>query len=198
MNSMNEIRRQATSLLHNTSSSGLIGEAERRGYVVIEFGDDNPVSVENLIDYIGVREEIKKEKGFIYNGGEKLLFLRNGLSEAERRIVLAHELGHIVLGRYGSGVEEEFAANEFAHYLLHPTNLQTIQYHINKSKRKVVLLGLLVLLLGAVGYGFWVRSGYYVTRSGTHYHRYGCTYLNSSARRVSNVEGYEPCSACIP
>jgi len=42
----------------------------------------------------------------------------------------------------------------------------------------------------------------YITKTGTHYHRYGCRYLSRSCIAITLTQaqsrGYTPCSVCKP
>lgn len=91
-------------------------------------------------------------------------------------------------------------------------------------RAKLGLAGAVVLVLGAVGYG-WSRASHvtprggsgagsaevhrqgesdplvYITRTGKKYHRAGCRYLKSSEEvTLSDAQGrgLTPCSACRP
>lgn len=119
-----------------------------KGWTIITYDIQNNSHVE-LTKKIGVYDIAKKEKAFTYynTDNKKIVFIRTGLSNNNRRLLLAHELGHIelshlsefaVLGYKPFGLiddEQEDEANEFAlEFLapicvlskLHMTNIKTI------------------------------------------------------------------------
>ena len=104
-----------------------------KGWTIITYDLQNNSHVE-LTKKIGVYDISKKEKAFTYynTDGKKIVFIRSGLSNNNRRLLLAHELGHIelshlsesaVLGYKPFGLiddEQEDEANEFAIEFLAP------------------------------------------------------------------------------
>ena len=187
------------------------------GYTVIEYGDlceDEDARI--VAESLGIREACEKTRGFTYvDSRNRLVFINNGLTEAERTYVLLHELGHILLCHsisapiFGRDVSEEHEANEFVHYVLHPSiPLRALLFC---SRHKAAACGA-IAVLAAIFLFIWRYSAhreepyigeYYATDSGTRYHLKGCFYIKGrKTHRLTKEEfesgKYEPCSVCIP
>jgi Zn-dependent peptidase ImmA (M78 family) len=130
---------------------------------------------------------------------------------------LAHEEGHIIFGHLcngacdGNAVEEEYVANEFAHYLLHPPLFLKFVTTLKNNKKKALWIAIIALALTVIiplmvniiqsrsYYG-----EYYVTESGTKYHEKECMTIKdrSNIRRLTEKDyysrDYEPCHVCLP
>ena len=171
------------------------------GYEVIEYG--SPTSLE-LMDSMGLERYTEKGRALtVCWGSIHLVFVDSAMSENEKRLALAHELGHIISGHlFDPGekdynVEQEYEANEFAHYMLNPSpNLRAL---IWLRRRWKILAAVLAAVL--IGFLIWENAdiGYYVTKSGTKYHKRNCEYVRDrgNVKRIFDISGYEPCSACI-
>ena len=104
------------------------------GFEIIDFGrESNPGGVASLIAELSVQKYVEASNAFTFQHRDiKLIFVYEALSEEEKRYALAHELGHIACGHMrrnkcsSDGIEDEFEANEFAHYLLHPSPVRKI------------------------------------------------------------------------
>ena len=171
------------------------------GYDVIEYGDS--AGADCLIRELKI-QEYTSGGAFAYSSGSvRLVFVDGRLSEAEKREVLAHELGHIALGHLicpgdsNFNVSHEYQANEFTHYLLNPTPLTRSQIWLRRRWPVVALF--MALLLSCFAVWSFADIGYYVTKTGSHYHRRNCEYVQSrrGVRRIFDVTGYEPCEVCI-
>lgn len=99
--------------------------AEKSGYTVVEFSAYNEGDVKELIEALGLEDRVRQSRGFTYASSEhRLIFVNEDLSEDEKTIVLAHELGHVKLGHLqtapiiGKDVTDEYEANEFAQELI--------------------------------------------------------------------------------
>ncbi len=69
-----------------------------RGFVIITYDTNCNPHIETL-EELGVLSLAKRTKAFTYiSKSEKLVFIECGISTNDRRLLLAHELGHIVLG----------------------------------------------------------------------------------------------------
>ena len=105
---------------------------EKQGWV-FKIYDLGNLESEKMLKSMGVYETAKIYKGFTYcKGSIKILFYCGELSELERLIIFAHELGHIelkhfsvngLLGYVADGMlndRQEHEANEFSAYFLAP------------------------------------------------------------------------------
>lgn len=197
----------------------LYGAIEKQGYTIIEYnGIFNDENVTSLVEALNIQENIARSKGFTYaDGNYRLVFVHEGLSEAEKTIVLAHEAGHIYCGHMssvpiiGNDVMEEFEANEFAHYLLRPGGAARLKQAAFQHKKKLIGgVAALSLVTGGVSVYNVVNNPndyygeYYVTSSGSKYHIKDCIYIRekTNIRRLTQEElessEYEPCKVCLP
>lgn len=126
-------RQRAYSLLKEYGLSeptldDLVFITQRLGYEIIDFSqEETSVAITTLVHELGVTDLIKTSRAFVYQKGDvKLLFVDDTMTSDEKRYAIAHELGHIFLDHlsknssFSADMEEEFEANEFAHYLLNP------------------------------------------------------------------------------
>lgn len=103
-----------------------------KGWSILKYDVNNGKQIELLKQY-NIFAIAKRTKAFTYKRKtEKIVFIRSGLSANDKRMLLAHELGHIILGHMSSnnilgykpgglideGQEDE--ANEFALEFLAP------------------------------------------------------------------------------
>lgn len=189
------------------------------GFEIIDYGRErNPGGVASLIATLSVEKYIETSTAFTFQYRDiKLVFIFESLSEEEKRYALAHELGHIACGHMqrnrcsSDGVEDEFEANEFAHYLLRPSLVRKFMNGVFSHKKAMVAIVLSVAMLLA-GTGLLVRKTqqkgfygvYYVTDSGGKYHEKDCITIagKESAHRMTkeeyNREQYSPCLVCLP
>ena len=135
----------------------------------------------------------------------------------EKLYALAHEEGHIAFGHLCNGacggnvVEEEYVANEFAHYLLNPPlwlkAVVTIKSHKKQSFWIVVIALVLAIAIPVTVNIIQSQSyygEYYVTENGTKYHEKDCMIIKdrSHTRRLTEKDyysgDYEPCQVCLP
>lgn len=113
-----------------------------KGWSILKYDVNNGKQIELLKQY-NIFAIAKRTKAFTYKRKtEKIIFIRSGLSANEKRMLLAHELGHIVLGHMadnnvlgykpGGLIDEgqEDEANEFALEFLAPICVLT-KKHIN-------------------------------------------------------------------
>ena len=113
-----------------------------KGWSILKYDVNNGKQIELLKQY-NIFAIAKRTKAFTYKRKtEKIVFIRSGLSANDKRMLLAHELGHIILGHMSSnnilgykpgglideGQEDE--ANEFALEFLAPVCILS-QKHIN-------------------------------------------------------------------
>ena len=218
-----QIKQAASDLLckyqmSSPSLDSLVLLVEQLEYEVIEYSKaKRDASTETLIQELALQSFADAGKAFVYRNGEiKLLFVCDSLSNAEKQYAIAHELGHVVLGHLKAGsslsasMEEEYEANEFAHYLLRPRI--SVKARVWVKKHRVLSLCVLLLIIALV-IGVIVASKaaiertyygeYYVTESGEKYHVKDCSVIKGkrNLHRLTIEEfetgKYEPCQVCI-
>lgn len=198
-------------------TSGRLKEIlEQIGYTIAEFGSSE--ASETIISELKLRSYADNTRGFTYaDNNYRIVFVHENLSEEEKRIVLAHETGHILCGHIGAApvigndVMEEYEANEFVHWLLNPNVFFRARSGIVRHKIMTavcVVSFVLVMVLGVfaaktveekIYYG-----EYYVTESGSKYHEADCRIIRdkTNTRRLTyedmEEEKYEPCEICMP
>lgn len=192
---------------------------ECRGYTVIEYNHIfNDEDVQALIDVLQLSDGVLRSRGFTYaDRNYRLVFVHEDLSVSEKGMVLAHEAGHIYLSHLnaapiiGQDTQEEYAANEFAHFIASKPPLTIVQIYMTKHKKLTsVIILILVLAIIVSAIAVYVRQEqqyygeYYVTTTGDKYHETECIFVKdkTTARRltVEEFEGgeYERCHICLP
>lgn len=196
------------------------------GFTIIEYNKyNNTPEVNELIQTLRIEDRISTENSFVYvDGNIKFVFINADLKSTEKITLLCHELGHICDKRLDapnhvySQIEREAFANEFAHYLEHPSVLTKIISTF--LKRKLVYILVFVLLFLATG-GIYITSNtqvksvfsehkpttltqpYYVTTTGIRYHKDFCKHVkyktNTTQMTIEDAisQGYTPCLDCI-
>ena len=204
---------------HELNYASLRGYVEQQGYTVVEYNHlSNDEIISSLIKALKLSENIRNSKGFTYaDQNQRIVFIHEDLSDAEKLMVLSHEAGHIYLGHMSSApiigrdVQEEYEANEFAHFLINPGKWDKAIIYVRKHKLAAILtaIGLVVLIAGAVIF-FQVEKEkqyygeYYITDSGNKYHEKDCIYVkdktNTHRMTIEEFESgeYEPCKMCLP
>ena len=189
------------------------------GYELIDYGkQSNGGGVSALIQELKVQRYIDTCSAFTYQNGDiKIVFICEALTEAEKRYALAHELGHIICGHMeynrcsSDGMEDEYEANEFAHYLLHPQTHQKLCSYV-VAKKGMVLATVIIAIIAVFGVMLAFRTTqdhiyhgeYYVTSSGHKYHTKDCFTIarSPSVHRMTEKEygegHYTACDLCLP
>ena len=192
---------------------------QAQGYTIIEF---DPYAADEDLDLIISRldlgDMISRRNGFTYADTEyRLVFVNKELNENEKKIVLAHEMGHIVCGHLthspilGNSVIEEDEANQFAHYMIYLRTLDWLRISLVLFKKKVLAAVLLICIVGSfVGYHMYNQKEasyygeFYVTENGEKYHKKGCAVIKdrTNIKRLTKKEYesgmYTPCQICLP
>ena len=201
------------------SLDDLVAVVEDIGFEIVDFSNSRLDSdFSDLVQGLAIHELVKTRKAFVYqNVDVKLLFLCETLTPEEKQYAIAHELGHIQIGHLQNGtysdssVAEEYEANEFAHYLLHPETRIRAESVIRKRKPlfAVLIVVILALVIGTLVLKHNTSEKayykeYYVTESGKKYHTKDCSVIRDKANvhRLTVVEyesgQYEPCGICKP
>ena len=201
----------------------LIEAIRNQGYQIIYLNRlDNHDAVEQLLGEINCSQYVNSCKAFTYKDGpNKIVFLDDNLRDADKLHLLAHEEGHIYCGHMeredcSSGiVEDEWEANEFAHYILNPSIDIKIRLFAKNNKKAllITLFTVLLLIIGVVtlpklkeqsmrNQNYAKTMDYYVTASGSKYHMEGCQYIEGKdIRKITEKEfkygKYKPCKECI-
>ena len=205
--------------IRKVTLENLIYIIQAQGFEIIEYSQsDKSEAVWQVLASLRLTAYANSGKAFAYKCGRtKILFVCEEMSANEKMYALAHEEGHIIFGHLcngacdGNAVEEEYVANEFAHYLLHPPLLLKFATTVKSNKKKALWVALIALSLAIIipltvniiqsrsYYG-----EYYVTESGTKYHEKKCMTIKdrSSVRRLTEKDyysgDYEPCHVCLP
>ena len=106
----------------------LVYIVDQQGFEILEYSQlDESDSVWGIIKNLGLTQYAKSGKAFAYqHGNTKVIFLCEELTADEKLYALAHEEGHVLCGHLVAGVcdsnlvEQEYQANEIAHYLINP------------------------------------------------------------------------------
>ena len=192
---------------------------QSQGYTIVEFNHIfNDENVTTLIESLGIEDAIDKSRGFTYADRQRrLVFLHEDLSDDEKRLVLAHEEGHIYCGHLsshpiiGKDVVEEHEANEFTHYILNVGASRKLENVIRKNKKVVSIVAalLIVFAIGLIVFNAIQKEQsyygeYYLTSTGNKYHEEKCIFVkdktNTHRMTIEEFESgdYEPCDICLP
>ncbi len=189
---------------------------ENKGIELFEYGSDNYAGVENLLRELKLENAAAASHGFAFSDGmNDIIFVRETLTEEEKVLVIAHELGHILLGHLKGaasmyvGAREEYEANEFVHYIMNAAPLFRLKIRIHEKRRAVVGIAAAVMIIAA---GICTAAGiikydsaadYYITETGEKYHQADCvTIRGKKVHKMTEEEResgkYTPCAVCLP
>ena len=219
----NDVKQKASSFIKEygsiTDSSDLQRIIEKQGYTIVFYNSIfNDENVQCIIDELSLEPVISKSRGFTFvNENYRLVFVNEDLSEQEKKIVLAHEEGHIYCEHFhsdniiGKDVIDEHEANEFSHYILNVSFKQRAFETFKSHKKLCVILLVLIFMVSAFSVGFAIHTQsqnyygeYYVTESGQKYHKKDCMTIKdrSKVHRLTKEEydsgEYEACEVCLP
>ncbi len=197
------------------------------GFSIIKYNKYNNIQeVSELIKTLGIEDRISAENSFVYvDKNIKFVFINSDLKESEKITLLCHELGHICDKRLDapnhiySKIERESFANEFAHYLEHPSVLTKIISTFLKRKLVYIVTFVSLLLLATGGIylagnsqvktvsssqqAMPLTQSYYVTTTGIRYHKDFCKHVKYKTNTTQMIiedaisKGYTPCLDCI-
>ena len=191
--------------LSHPTLDNMIFLIEQQNYELVDF-DPSSESFHELCHEIGY--EYSGSPAFVYTSkNARMVFLKSTLSVEEQRIVLAHELGHILCEHQSSSASamEEYEAQEFAYHLLHPPVFITLRNQLLNRKYLVAAAVVMIAMLAVGGHYLYHSrySNYYVSENGTKYHMRNCLIIHDRVglRRLTwdevNSEIYEPCGVCL-
>lgn len=206
------------------SLDSLLKVFQNQGFDIIEYScSKNSESVNALISALDIEKYLSDGKAFAYKSDDiKLIFICEDLTTDEKLYALAHEEGHVFCGHLLDGnvlysVEEEQEANEFAHYVLHPSVFQKAKSFIKQNKKlsiAIICLALVIIMMIPCSihiftskdkpvYSETYNGNYYITQSGTKYHRNDCVYVQGRKTQILTEKklesgNYEPCKVCLP
>lgn len=188
----------------------------------------NSEYVSELIKKLRIENDIERSDSFLYwKGNLRFVFLNADVSDDDKRILLCHELGHILdpdikNSNYSKIKKEEFA-NEFVCFIKSPSILSRLCVFIIKNLKFL----LTIIFIIACFSGFLLFKGsppyernasvikgistisnsdtmYYVTKSGDRYHRKHCIVVKTRKNLTEYTldeaidAGYTPCLICFP
>ncbi len=198
---------------------GLKKATEQQGYTIVEYNQvSNDGSVQVLIDTLSLADYISHSKGFTYaDQNYRIVFIHEDLTDEEKVKVLAHENGHIFLQHFsssqviGKDVQEEYEANEFAHYIQLNSFADKVRNNIANHKRAYIFTLILLIAIIIIGVFLGMRENekqyyddYYITSTGNKYHKEDCIFVKdkTNTERLTKEqfesEEYEPCAMCLP
>ena len=220
---VNKAQAEASRLLKKYSISrpsldDLIQIAGANGYEIIDYSlSNNPTNVTTLLHELSLEQLAATRRAFVFKRGEiRLLFVCDSMTSSEKRYAIAHELGHIVMGHLKNGlcndaeIEEEYEANEFAHYLLRPGFAARGAVWVRRHQAISILIVVFVALgIAAIPVTAMILKEqsyygeYYITENGEKYHDKKCTIIKGKAnvRRLTKEDyesgKYQPCQICL-
>ncbi len=170
-----------------------------------------------LIEELSLQPFASAGSAFLYKNKEiKLVFVCEELLEQDKIYTLAHELGHIACDHVKEGcawkanIQEEYEANEFAHYLLNPSVIDKTVIRISKHRllATVLTISMFLALLSIPIISWRQRTSsyygdYYVTETGQKYHAADCPAIRDKTNihrlTIEEFESakYEPCQICL-
>lgn len=215
-----EIKRKAFEFqkefgLNEITYPALYDVAEAMGYTIVLFHHlDNDEDVQQLINSLHLGEQVLGSRGFTYTDRNcRLIFIHESLTQAEKKLILCHELGHVYCGHcerasiIGLDVQQEHEANEFVHYLLMPAPISFSLIFYRRHRRSLTIVVLFILLLCTAFAAYRITRSHeirFVTTTGSKYHKEDCIFVmdKENVREVTPEEirigYYQPCQVCMP
>ena len=191
---------------------------EDQGYEILEYSNHDTTSATfQIIERLNLSSLASIGQAFTYKNGEiRVVFICEELNANEKLYALSHELGHMMLGHmnngyWGDNIEQEYLANEFAHYLLNSSFfLKTLVW----TKRHTVSIRIAFIstfLIAAIIFAFMKilpknasQGSFYITHEGERYHQKECIFIKNKTniRKMTEKEleseDYTPCQICLP
>lgn len=221
---MNQIQKHAFDILkrfrtYHISADELKVAISECGYTIVEYNKtSNKSNVEVLIRELHLEPYYTEVDAFTYaDANTRIVFVAEDLSQDELLVVLAHELGHILLDHmsdssniFGKSIINEGEANSFSYCLTNPSFAVKLKLFLIYNMRFLVALFAIVLsILLTLSTLYIVADKYekttdiqadkseseevpeyvYVTESGNKYHKKWCVYLeNKSGIRKYSID----------
>lgn len=191
---------------YNTTLRSLGAYIMKNGWNLVYY---NTASGDEILRSVNITE-VSRKKGFIKES-ERIIFVNGNLPEKEKRLVIIHELAHIILKHsqsFKGTRQKEKEARKFAEYVTHARYLQLFGI-----LRKPALI-LLIVILSAMNSSVTKKTPagnaaavhiktpqtVYVTPTGSKYHAEDCYFLNEN-KIETDIEtakkSYAPCKVCI-
>ena len=188
------------------------------GYKIVYYSHlCNSKDVEKLLSDLKVTDFAATVNSFLYCGKEvKVVFIREDFSEDMQFKLLTHELGHIIRNSMDivcpgeADTADEFFANEFTHYVLHPPlyvklfislKQHTLLYllslfaiigvlvvsglHYSVSRRRIPAANPAAVTTTLNGVKTDDPNMLYVSTSGAKFHRYNCMYIKGKSNLIA-------------
>ena len=186
------------------------------GYELIDFDPENRTEALAILqNELSLTNDITSQSGFtVVRGDIRVVFVRENLSNLEKRYLIAHEMGHIVLGHLQPGatptVLQEYEASSFANALISPSAKIRMAGYARTHKVRIfcIFLAAVILIIGGIiSVNALIARNYYgeyyVTSGGNKYHIRNCPVIQyrTNVHRLTNDEFYsgifDPCNICI-
>ena len=196
---------------------------KKLGYQVRFFNSSNG---DKELERFNLKEQAKYADSFTYTGSAKIIFVNAKVSAEDKKYLLYHETGHILLGHLDyprmsakSKCLMEFEADTFAHLIVNPP----------KTNKAIFFMTFLLILTASIAfYGGRLTAPDFiqdtlpainqtspiiqqptehnttlvcVTRTGKKYHKETCRYIKNGYIKISLTDAeklYSPCSVCNP
>lgn len=112
-------------LTHPIKASDIERIIKHQGFRVVRYNDDENDEATKLINHLKLREYTRLVNCFTYFDNKyKILFIREGLSAEDEKLLFLHEEGHIYLNHFhadntilSTGITKEQEAHRFAEYV---------------------------------------------------------------------------------
>ena len=189
-----------------------------RGICVLYYSE-----AQELIERLKVTEKARKSRAFLYRSDlTRFIFVEDG--HPDKLYLLAHELGHYVLGHDGNSTpEQELEADQFAKALFTDNNYKPLAVALSIVAIVGIITGFMLSADRGEAPAQTVRQQptttdttgaastenddqeqiYIVTRTGDKYHLPDCQYVRNKTDVLEITlddaisMGYEPCKVCI-
>lgn len=196
---------------YNISVDDLKKIIKQQGYTIVGYDKfSNKKDVEVVLNELNLKQFSQTVKAFTYaDNNYRIVFISNGLSDAETIILLAHEAGHIFLNHMSRlngicdvNVTFENEANEFSHYLICPSFVSKVRLFLNFNRKTIILAITLIIAFIISLFAYQsvrqnttdvnehkTESSYeenteevYVTENGRKYHKKWCIYIKGKQK----------------
>lgn len=206
---MAKVRKFLKEINYDTTLKSLHAYALKNEWNIVYF---NTASGDALLKTVNISNVPDKE-GFLYEA-QRIIFVNGNLSEIKKRLVIIHELAHIILKHsqsFDSEEQKEISAQMFVCGVV-----RAKRFCFSYKVLALVIISLVVTFSSLHFYtketevnGFIhngaeresVQSVYYVTPAGAKYHTANCRYVKNNKIEINAVTAkqmYEPCRVCNP